>query len=90
MTTFGRNLLHVLGVTAPWWGLTLVSFLLGYFLTPLCRRLARRFGMVDTPSARRINTVPVPRGGGLAIYLATTLTLLVYVLMTGKPVSPLF
>ena len=90
MTTFGRNLLHVLGVTAPWWGLTLVSFLLGYFLTPLCRRLARRFGMVDTPSARRINTVPVPRGGGLAIYLATTLTLLVYILMTGKPVSPLF
>ena len=90
MTTFGRNLLHVLGVTAPWWGLTLVSFLLGYFLTPLCRRLARRFGMVDTPSARRINTVPVPRGGGLAIYLATTLTLLVYIFMTGKPVSPLF
>ena len=90
MTTFGRNLLHVLGVTAPWWGLTLVSFLLGYFLTPLCRRLARWFGMVDTPSARRINTVPVPRGGGLAIYLATTLTLLVYILMTGKPVSPLF
>ena len=33
MTTFGRNLLHVLGVTAPWWGLTLVSFLLGYFLS---------------------------------------------------------
>ncbi len=90
MTTFARNLLHVLVATAPWWGLALVSFLLGYALTPLCRGLARRLGMVDAPSARRINTVPVPRGGGLAIYLATTLTLLAYILMTGKPVSPLF
>ena len=90
MTAFLDNLLHVLAKTAPWWGLSLASFLLCYALTPLCRALARRLGMVDVPSARRINTVPVPRGGGLAVYLATTLTLLAYTGATGAAVSPLF
>ena len=29
MTAFFQNLWHVLVTTAPWWGLTLVSFALG-------------------------------------------------------------
>ena len=36
-------------------------------LTPVIRRLAHRFGVVDRPDARRVNASPVPRGGGLAI-----------------------
>ena len=71
MTAFFQNLWHVLVTTAPWWGLTLVSFALGYFLTPMCREMARRMGMVDKPSARRINKTPIPRAGGLALYLAS-------------------
>ena len=90
MTAFFQNLWHVLVTTAPWWGLTLVSFALGYFLTPMCREMARRMGMVDKPSARRINKTPIPRAGGLAVYLATTLTLFAYTLVTGARVSPLF
>ena len=90
MTVFFQNLWHVLVKTAPWWGLTLLSFVLGYFLTPMCREMARRMGMVDKPSARRINKTPIPRAGGLAVYLATTLTLLAYTLVTGERVSPLF
>ena len=38
-------------------------------LTPIVRELNRKFGMVDKPDPRRINTVPIPRGGGLAIVL---------------------
>ncbi|NLJ81129.1 MAG: undecaprenyl/decaprenyl-phosphate alpha-N-acetylglucosaminyl 1-phosphate transferase [Firmicutes bacterium] len=38
-------------------------------LTPLARRLALWAGLVDHPSPRRINKVPMPTGGGLAIYL---------------------
>ncbi len=77
-SVFVENAFHVLTATAPWWGLALLSFLFCYLLTPVCRALARKLGMVDMPSKRRINTTPVPRGGGLAIYLATTLTLALY------------
>ncbi len=90
MTVFLQNLQHVLVKTAPWWGLTTLSFLLGLLLVPVCRGLARRLGMVDKPSARRINKTPIPRAGGLAIYLATAITLLGYTGFTGMQVSPLF
>ncbi len=89
-SVFVENAFHVLTATAPWWGLALLSFLFCYLLTPVCRALARKLGMVDMPSKRRINTTPVPRGGGLAIYLATTLTLALYAGLTGAQVSPLF
>jgi UDP-GlcNAc:undecaprenyl-phosphate GlcNAc-1-phosphate transferase len=39
-------------------------------LTPLARRLAPRLGMIDLPSARKVHVRPVPRIGGLAIFLA--------------------
>jgi UDP-GlcNAc:undecaprenyl-phosphate GlcNAc-1-phosphate transferase len=37
-------------------------------LTPFARRLALRVGLVDAPNPRRINTVPMPTGGGMAIF----------------------
>lgn len=36
-------------------------------LTPLAKALLKRFGIVDMPSARRINKTPIPRGGGIAV-----------------------
>ena len=38
--------------------------------TPLARYLAPRLNMVDQPSERKVHKRPVPRIGGLAIYLA--------------------
>jgi len=38
-------------------------------LTPLVREMNARLGMIDYPDARRINTRPVPRGGGIAIFI---------------------
>ncbi len=38
--------------------------------TPLARYLAPRLGMMDRPSARKVHARPVPRLGGVAIYLA--------------------
>ena len=46
--------------------------------------------MVDAPSARRINKVPTPRAGGLAIFLSVSATLAVYMSITGAQLSPLF
>ena len=39
-------------------------------LTPVVRRLAIRRGVVDRPGRRRVNTSPVPRGGGVAVAVA--------------------
>ena len=48
----------------------LVAALLALGLTPLVRRIVLRYEMVDRPEARRVNTKPVPRGGGLAVCAA--------------------
>jgi len=46
--------------------------------TPLLRRLALRLGFVDQPAARKIHRSPVPLLGGLAIYAAFLVTLILF------------
>jgi len=48
----------------------LIASLLSALLTPLSRWLAFRLKILDHPKAHGIHTQPVPRLGGLAIYLA--------------------
>lgn len=48
----------------------LSALLLAVGATPLTKRLAVRVGAVDQPSARKVHKVPMPRIGGVAIYLA--------------------
>ena len=50
------------------------SLVVTLVLTPLVREVNRRLGMVDEPGSRRINTVSIPRGGGLAIVLGVVLS----------------
>ena len=45
----------------------LLATAIALLLTPLIRRTVRRYGIVDRPNARRVNTRPIPRAGGLAI-----------------------
>lgn len=47
----------------------LTGFVVVYLLTPLVRSLARRYGVVDMPNARRPHKQPTARGGGLAIVI---------------------
>ena len=54
-------------------------------LTPIVREVNRRLGMVDEPGSRRINTVAIPRGGGLAIVLGVVLSYSVFLWVTGRP-----
>lgn len=49
----------------------LAALALALLFTPLARRIALAAGAVDYPSERRINRVPMPRMGGLAIFAAT-------------------
>jgi UDP-GlcNAc:undecaprenyl-phosphate GlcNAc-1-phosphate transferase len=44
--------------------------LIAFVLTPLVRRIALRYDAVDKPGHRRVNLVPIPRGGGVAVAIA--------------------
>ena len=50
------------------WG-ALVAFVIVMLLTPAVGGMARLLGVVDTPGGRRLNLRPVPRLGGLALFL---------------------
>jgi UDP-GlcNAc:undecaprenyl-phosphate/decaprenyl-phosphate GlcNAc-1-phosphate transferase len=60
-----------------------IAFLLVILLTPAVGGMARRFGVVDLPGGRRINTLPVPRLGGLALFLGLLVPALAF-LHTGR------
>ena len=60
------------------------SFILTFILTPIVREMNRRLGMVDKPGARRINTIPVPRGGGLALVVGVITACAIVALQYGK------
>lgn len=47
-----------------------VAGILSFALTPLVRKLAFKIGAVDNPNARRVNKVPMPTMGGLAIFIS--------------------
>jgi UDP-GlcNAc:undecaprenyl-phosphate GlcNAc-1-phosphate transferase len=48
-----------------------------YIITPLVRKLAVRFGAVASIRSRDIHTTPTPRWGGLAMWLAMSITFLI-------------
>ena len=69
----------------PYLAAFLGSLVLTLVLTPVVREVNRRLGMVDKPDPRRINTVPVPRGGGLAILLGVAISYGLFLFVTGRP-----
>jgi UDP-GlcNAc:undecaprenyl-phosphate/decaprenyl-phosphate GlcNAc-1-phosphate transferase len=48
-------------------------FLVSFFLTPLIIRSANRLRLLDRPQEDKIHRLPTPRLGGLAVYLAFSL-----------------
>ena len=53
------------------------ALVLAMAVTPMARWLAPRVGIMDQPEARKIHLAPVPRMGGVAIYLAVIVAALV-------------
>lgn len=71
-----------------------LAFGVSYFLTPVARRLAVNAGAVDYPETddqkgRRVHKRPVPRLGGLAIFLAFLGPLLYLLPREGWPLAGL-
>lgn len=59
-----------------WFYLFLIAMSAVFLLAPASAWLAVRIGAMDVPDARKVHTSPVPRIGGLAIYLAFMLAVL--------------
>ncbi|MFP4661384.1 MAG: glycosyltransferase family 4 protein [Halanaerobiales bacterium] len=51
-------------------GAFVISLVLAYFFTPLAKKIALRINAVDMPSNRRINKEAIPTMGGIAIFIA--------------------
>ncbi len=64
------------------WG-ALIALVLVILLTPAVGGMARRLGVVDLPGGRRINQLPVPRLGGLGLFLGLLVPALAF-LHTGR------
>ncbi len=75
--------LSLFGRALPYFVVFSLALLATLVLTPLVREMNRRLGLVDKPDPRRINKVPIPRGGGLALFLGTCVTYLVFLLVSG-------
>lgn len=57
----------------------IVSFGIVFGLVPLIKKAALRYGFVDKPSGRKIHAKPIPLMGGIAIYIATIVTMLIFI-----------
>ena len=62
------------GIAFPALAAFATAAILALLLTPIVRRYARRFDVLDQPEERRVNTSPVPRGGGIAVAAAFVIT----------------
>ena len=47
----------------------LISAFLALAITPITIHFARRLNVLDMPDVRRVHTKPVPRIGGIAIFV---------------------
>ena len=63
----GRRWLYILVLAFSFSGLT----------TPICRRIAMHWGLVDNPSGHKIHKEPTPLLGGAAVFLGFFLPLLI-------------
>jgi UDP-GlcNAc:undecaprenyl-phosphate GlcNAc-1-phosphate transferase len=62
----------------PYFLIAFCALLLAIGSTPIMRRLAMRYAVVDAPSGRKIHTAPVPMLGGAAIYVSFVLVLIFF------------
>ena len=65
-------------------GSLIMAFVLVYLGTPLVKKLAFKIKAVDEPSERKVHSEPMPRLGGLAIFLGFWLTVYMTTEMTGE------
>lgn len=66
----------------PYLCVAAAAFITTFLAVPLVKRLAIKLDAVDYPSKRRINTKPIPRMGGTAVFLGLVVACIVQILGT--------
>ena len=62
------NVIHLLILGA-------VAFLAAFATVPVAKRIAFKFNAIDYPGARRVNKIPIPRMGGIAMFFGVFVAL---------------
>ena len=63
----------------------LVALVVSFLMTPVVKTFAYKVGAIDVPKdARRMHKVPIPRLGGLAIFIGFMVSILLFVEITGE------
>jgi UDP-GlcNAc:undecaprenyl-phosphate/decaprenyl-phosphate GlcNAc-1-phosphate transferase len=65
-------------------GAFIAAALIALVLTPVVRAVALRVDAVDTPDHRRVNLVPLPRGGGVAVAAAFISVVLAFIWLNSQ------
>lgn len=65
----------------------LVGFIITMVSTPFIKKYAYKLGAVDVPGGRKVHKNPMPRLGGLAIYLGFAITTLLFVDLSSKVIG---
>jgi len=63
------------------------SFLVSLFLVPICKKVAIHVNALDVPNERKVHKKPMPRLGGLAIYLAFLICYMFFGNITSQMLS---
>lgn len=67
--------------------IAMTAMAISMVVIPLMMRLAPAVGMIDTPDARKVHTMPIPRVGGLGIVLGALVPMLVWLPFTDLTIS---
>lgn len=62
-----------------------IAFIIGLFLVPLVISYSEEKGLLDKPNERKIHSHPIPRLGGVAIWICTILSILALILLSYYP-----
>ena len=63
----------------------LVALIVSFLMTPVVKTFAYKVGAIDVPKdARRMHKVPIPRLGGLAIFIGFMVSILLFVNIRGN------
>ena len=73
----GHNLLEIV----------LVTFLVSVILVPIAKKIANHVGAIDIPNERKVHKVPIPRLGGLAIFISFLFGYILYGEITTQMIS---
>ena len=64
---------------------TIIAFISGLFLMPLVISFSEKQGLLDKPNERKIHSQPIPRLGGISIWICTILSFFALVLLSYYP-----